>query len=191
MNRTTTSDHRVEPIGAGVFTIHNFLSPHECDQFIADSEQLGFMQAVISTKDGDQLLIDARNNDRILYDNPQLAAWLYQRALPLLPAQIDGWRPSGFNERFRFYRYTEHQYFTWHQDGTFRRSDHEESFLTFIMYLNDAYMGGETQFGWDTVIPQQGAALVFPHRLRHQGARVLSGTKYVLRTDVMYAKPGI
>ena len=189
MNYLSTSaapEMNVTPIGAGIFTIDGFLLSEECERFIARSEEIGFAEAVISTDDGDRLMKDARNNDRILYDDAQLAAGLFARALPLLPPAIDGWTPSGFNERFRFYRYTSEQYFKWHQDGTHRPSAHEESFLTFIIYLNDSYEGGETEFAWEKVEPRAGRALVFPHRLRHQGARIVSGTKYVLRTDVMY-----
>jgi predicted 2-oxoglutarate/Fe(II)-dependent dioxygenase YbiX len=179
----------VTPIGAGVFTINNFLSAEECAAFIADSEAIGFGEAVISTAVGDRMLKDVRNNDRILHDNKDLAARLFERALPFLPPEIDGWHPSGFNERMRFYRYSPGQYFKWHKDGTFRRSESEESFLTFIIYLNDDYAGGATQFAWETIAPKAGSVLVFPHRQRHQGAPVLSGTKYVLRTDVMYLDP--
>jgi hypothetical protein len=172
--------------GAGIFTIDNFLSPQECADYIAQSEQIGFEEAVISTDEGDRIMKDARNNDRILYDNADLAALLFQRALPWLPPEIDGWRPCGMNERFRFYRYTPDQFFKWHQDGTFRRSESEESFLTFIIYLNDDYKGGATEFPWEKITPKAGSVLVCPHRLRHQGAHILEGTKYVLRTDVMY-----
>jgi prolyl 4-hydroxylase len=77
-------------------------------------------------------------------------------------------------------------FFKWRQDGTFRRSESEESFLTFIIYLNDDYKGGATEFPWEKIAPKAGSVLVFPHRLRHQGAQILEGTKYVLRTDVMY-----
>lgn len=181
-----TSDISVTRVGAGIFTINDFLQPHECEKFIRQSEAIGFSEAVISTDDGDQVLKDARNNDRIIDDNAQLAALLYARALPHLPPDIDGWHPCGLNERFRFYRDTNEQFFKWHQDGTFRRSDREESFLTFIIYLNDDYQGGATEFAWETIRPTAGSVLVFPHRLRHQGAKVLAGTKYVLRTDVMY-----
>lgn len=173
-------------VGAGIFTIDGFLTPGECMHFIELGEQIGFSEAVVTTDDGDQLLKEARNNDRILYDNAELARSLFARALNFLPPLIDGWTPCGFNERFRFYRYTSEQYFKWHQDGTHRPSTQEESFLTFIIFLNDGYEGGATQFGWEEVQPKAGMALLFPHRLRHQGARVMSGTKYVLRTDVMY-----
>lgn len=176
----------VTRVGAGIFTINDFLLPHECARFIAQSEEIGFSEAVISTDDGDRIMKDARNNDRIIHDNADLAGELFRRALPHLPADIDGWRPCGLNERFRFYRYTSEQFFKWHQDGTFRRSEQEESFLTFIIYLNDGYAGGATEFGWEKIEPKAGTVLVFPHRLRHQGAKIVSGIKYVLRTDVMY-----
>jgi hypothetical protein len=39
------------------------------------------------------------------------------------------------------------------------------------------------------VRPVRGTALVFRHRLLHEGAPVLTGRKYVLRTDVMYGPP--
>ncbi|SHH67161.1 2OG-Fe(II) oxygenase superfamily protein [Massilia sp. CF038] len=172
--------------GAGIFTIHDFLSAQECAGLIAQSEQIGFTEAVISTDEGDRILKDARNNDRILHDDADLAKRLFTRALPCLPPDLDRWYPSGFNPRFRFYRYTNEQFFKWHQDGTYRPSEQEESMLTFIIYLNADYEGGATEFGWESIRPQTGMALVFPHRLRHQGARVLAGTKYVLRTDVMY-----
>ena len=93
---------------------------------------------------------------------------------------------SGFNERFRYYRYEKQQQFTWHQDGAVRLDSGEESFLTFMIYLNDQFDGGHTEFGWESVRPVEGMALVFPHHLRHQGSVVTGGVKYVLRTDVLY-----
>lgn len=37
-----------------------------------------------------------------------------------------------------------------------------------------------------TITPNQGQILVFENRQLHEGAPVISGQKYVLRTDVMY-----
>jgi predicted 2-oxoglutarate/Fe(II)-dependent dioxygenase YbiX len=176
----------VNHLGAGTFTIENFLSQQECGRFIAESESLGYEEAAIRTEEGDRLFKDARNNDRIILDSRELSTNLYQRALPFLPAEQGGWLVSGFNERFRYYRYDKQQQFVWHQDGTVRVSPNEESFLTFMIYLNDNFEGGSTDFGWESIRPVQGMALVFPHRLRHQGAVVTSGVKYVLRTDVLY-----
>ncbi len=36
------------------------------------------------------------------------------------------------------------------------------------------------------VQPRAGMALVFKHAILHEGSSVVAGTKYVLRTDVMY-----
>ena len=69
-----------------------------------------------------------------------------------------------------------------------------------MVYLNDDVTGGETRFfrsmahalagdPYLTVAPRTGAALVFEHRLWHEGAVVERGRKYVLRTDVMYGRP--
>lgn len=92
------------------------------------------------------------------------------------------------SERFRFYRYNAEQYFKWHKDGYYCRNDDEVSLLSFLMYLNDDFEGGETEFRWDVVKPETGMALFFPHPLLHQGAPITSGIKYVLRTDVMYRR---
>ena len=175
-------------LGAGVFAIEDFLSTKECVHFIAQSEALGYTEAAIRTDAGDRVYGDARNNDRIILDDEELALRLYRRASLLLPAQSGGWLLHAFNARLRYYRYDQQQQFIWHQDGTVRLSETLESVLTFMIYLNDNFEGGSTDFGWESVKPVQGMALVFPHRLRHRGAIVTSGVKYVLRTDVMYQR---
>ena len=179
---------QVKRLGAGVFTIEDFLSPQECAAFIERSELIGYSEAAIRTENGDELLKDARNNDRIILDDFDLAASLYERAKQQLPNEEAGWAHCGFNERFRYYRYEKQQKFVWHLDGTVRKSPTVESVQTFMIYLNDDFTGGNTDFGWESVKPVQGMALVFPHRLRHQGSTVQEGVKYVLRTDVFYAK---
>ena len=59
--------------------------------------------------------------------------------------------------------------------------------LTFKIYLNDGFDGGETLFEDVTVEPATGMALVFRHPLLHEGGEIFAGRKSVLRTDVMYA----
>ncbi|WP_255990817.1 2OG-Fe(II) oxygenase [Chitinolyticbacter albus] len=174
--------------GAGVFTIHDVLSAQECTDQIARSEQGGYDAAPLQTAQGPVMASEVRNNDRLIVDDTPLAASLFERVQVALPPELEGWRVSRLNERFRYYRYTPEQYFKWHYDGTYRASDNEESFLTLLIYLNANYTGGATEFGWDAVQPATGMALVFPHQLRHQGATIIEGTKYVLRTDVMYQR---
>ena len=94
----------------------------------------------------------------------------------------------GLNERLRFYRYLPGQSFAAHRDGYFLRENGQRSFLTFILYLNDDYTGGEIRFleSEKIVVPQLGQAIVFSHQLWHEGLPVTDGCKYVLRTDVIY-----
>lgn len=73
--------------------------------------------------------------------------------------------------------------------------------LTFILYLNEDFEGGATTFfspsaefgNLDTigVRPRMGSVLCFPHgdtagSLVHEGSATTSGTKYIIRTDVLY-----
>lgn len=55
-----------------------------------------------------------------------------------------------------------------------------------LIHLNDHYTGGETMFG-DKEAPHVpvGAGLIFPHSLLHSGRKVLTGTKYILKTDIL------
>lgn len=89
-----------------------------------------------------------------------------------------------------------------HCDGSYETPDRtERSYFTLHLYLNDAVgkdgkqqlKGGATTFfdGSMThridVMPKVGRVLLFQHRsLIHSGDDVVSGTKYTLRTDIMY-----
>jgi prolyl 4-hydroxylase len=63
-----------------------------------------------------------------------------------------------------------------------------KSLLTLMVYLNDDFEGGETEFPeqGETIVPRAGTALLFQHMLLHAGKRVRSGVKMVLRSDVLY-----
>lgn len=179
--------------GDNLFVIRSYLTPEECVEFIARSEALGYGEAPITTAFGFEMRKDVRDNARVILDDFDLAARLYERARPLLPAVWKGWELVGFNERLRFYRYDPGQRFAPHRDGSFWRDNGEESQLTFMIYLNDDFQGGTTNF-YETdpperVVPETGMALVFAHRQLHEGAAVEQGRKYVLRTDVMYLYP--
>ena len=61
--------------------------------------------------------------------------------------------------------------------------------LTLIVYLNDDFEGGETDFDLGVCVdPRPGTALLFQHFLLHEGCKVTAGMKYVLRSDVMYRR---
>jgi hypothetical protein len=184
--------HREELIGESLFLIRDFLTPEECTRSIEFSEGRGYEDAPITTSGEAVLRKDIRDNMRVMVDDPGLAGRLFERAKPFLPSRIDGWSLHGMNERFRYYRYEAGQTFRPHYDGSYCRNAAEESQLTFMVYLNDEFTGGTTEFYHDdeapkaSVTPKRGMALVFVHQQLHEGAAVTSGRKYVLRTDVMY-----
>jgi hypothetical protein len=175
------------PLSDDIFLIDNFLSPTEAQLWIDATEAMGYTAAPVTTARGPVMRPDIRNNRRIMLDTPDRAEALWHRAAPLMPDRTS-WRPSGLNERLRFYRYDPGQRFAPHFDGYFARSSDERSFLTFIVYLNDGFEGGQTRFEGVTVKPRIGTALCFRHHLLHEGAPVLEGRKYVLRSDVMYRR---
>jgi hypothetical protein len=114
---------------------------------------------------------------------------LFERCREHFPAVVSGpdagslspRRLSGLNPRARFYRYLPNDWETFklHRDDpnpgagfvgprTFRwdLDGERSSLLTFLLYLNDDFEGGETSFdlgnGRVAVRPVQGSVLVFP-----------------------------
>ncbi|MBD2344926.1 prolyl hydroxylase family protein [Anabaena subtropica] len=179
-----------------IFTLDNILLPQECAEYINLTESIGYTKAPINTIRGVQIRPDIRNNERVILDDHQRAFDLWQRVSDYIPKTIGRWQAVGLNERFRFYRYDPGQRFAIHHDGCYRRPNGEESLLTFMIYLNEGFEGGETRFHLSpryyeelsniTVVPVTGMALCFVHELVHEGVPVIQGRKYVLRSDVMY-----
>jgi 2-oxoglutarate-Fe(II)-dependent oxygenase superfamily protein len=180
-------------------TVTDFLTAAECDAYVRLSESKGFEEAPITTDRGMVMMKDVRNNDRVMFDDPDRARELYERISPHLPPRFEKkWAPVGLNERLRLYRYDVGQQFDWHLDGYFERANGDRSFFTFMVYLNEGFEGGATSFrddrhgvsigGMLRVTPRKGMALLFHHPISHRGDSVVAGRKYVLRTDVMFAR---
>jgi prolyl 4-hydroxylase len=172
----------------GIYTLDNILSPEECLEHIELTERIGYDAAPITTARGFEMRPDTRNNTRVILDDVERSNWIWQRVLEQMPMTVNGRKAVGLNERFRFYRYDPGERFAPHVDGFYRRENDEQSCLTFMIYLNDACEGGETNFIVQevSVKPKTGMALIFDHLLFHEGAAVRSGRKYVLRSDVMF-----
>ena len=178
-----------------IFTVSDFFSIDECNQHIAMGEDIGFEEALVTSERGSVRAASLRNNDRVIFKSEQIADWIWDRAEAFVPETFEDRRAVGINELIRFYRYEVGQQFDWHQDFSFERDNGEKSFLTLLIYLNDSFEGGETLFddscsdeSFDDVIvtPRSGLALFFEHGTYHKGESVAEGTKYVMRTDVMY-----
>ena len=186
--------------------VPDFLTPRECRELIALAENKGFRSPSADYPP------TYRNNDRLVHDDESLAKHLFERlhavAPPSMPAPDDvgpgSWRLDSVNERLRFCRYTADQQFRIHQDGVHHRAFNRRSMLTFIVYLSDGedFVGGDTEFFADgpratpdgsdqpevvvRVRPKMGTLILFEHRIWHAGAKIVSGTKYILRSDVLY-----
>lgn len=189
IERPCVQDEMLDLSSPLAFAIAEVMSVAECAAIIAKIEQLGPEAAPITTTAGFVMRPELRNNTRVMFDDAALAAELFARIGGALPARLFGRGPVGVNERFRCYRYEPGQRFAPHYDGAFRRSPTEASELTLMVYLNDGFTGGRTTFlDYEVALaPPPGAALLFQHRLLHEGSVVTAGIKYVLRSDVMYA----
>ncbi|TZG08017.1 hypothetical protein FZC30_17290 [Comamonas thiooxydans] len=128
---------------------------------------------------------NVRNNDRTTLEDPVWVNFLWRRFASAALPQIENELPVGLPKDLRFYKYTQGQRFKMHKDGPWKE-DGLTSHLTFLVYLNDGFSGGETDFRDFKISPKAGDALLFIHDTWHEGAAVTSGVKYVLRSDVMY-----
>ncbi len=177
----------------GVFT------EEECKACISATEARGYEQAMVNVGGGKQeFMPDARRHGRVMSDDPDLAAVIFARVREHLPADYRGFVLTGINERLRFLRYHPGDFFTAHTDGCYPSVDGtQKSRITLQLYLNDVTDGGATTFydltvegqHHDTypVVPRTGRVLLFSHNIRHEGSMLLSGIKYAMRTDIMYA----
>jgi prolyl 4-hydroxylase len=172
------------------FVVDGVLSPGECEEMIARIEGAKPTLAPITTARGPLIQTDIRNNTRVMFDDPGFAEVLYQRVRRHCPSRMMGMEICGGNERLRCYKYEPGQRFAPHYDGAFFRSDDERSLLTYLVYLNDDFDGGETNLiSLGKVIePKPGRALLFQHAILHEGRTVERGIKYAVRSDVMYRR---
>lgn len=62
-----------------------------------------------------------------------------------------------------------------------------KSAYSVVVYLNSDFSGGGTQFSdsGSVITPVTGKCLVFDQKLEYSGKEVVSGIKYILRTDLM------
>lgn len=177
-------------IAPGIYTIADFFSQAECRTHIDATEAQGYEAATINTRKGTIAAPDIRNNSRLIVDDTAAATSLWARLRPSIPAFLDGRQAIGLNERFRFYRYATAEHFAGHVDAPYQRANGQKSLLTFMVYLNQDFTGGETMFPDRLIRPETGLCLVFRHELFHEGRPVIDGVKYVLRSDVMFGPIG-
>lgn len=191
-----------------IWTIENFLSEEECQNLIIFSENKSYEEATVSLKSGAKMMKNIRNNERLIYDDTQLAHNYWEKLKEFCPKFINeiveeenhttNYQAIGLNPRFRFYKYESNQRFKKHIDGRVKLEKdgkEYESRITFMIYLSDDFEGGQTIFDYKNanneievieIQPKIGTALCFVHEIKHEGIPVPKGTKYVLRSDIMF-----
>jgi len=203
----------------GAYQLSGVLSAVECSSIIDLSESLGYLpDAAVS------LPRSIRHNDNVVWivdDTTHELLW--QRVAPFCTDDdgiFSGCAGLGLNQRFRFYRYGEGDFFQPHTDGAWPGSrvidgalvtnafDDRYSQMTFLIFLNDNFEGGATRFLVNADDPRSparrgdrvkivdvrtpaGGVLCFPHGMHplhclHSSEPIVSGTKYIIRTDLLY-----
>jgi hypothetical protein len=223
-HEVVTTKHMI-PFLDGAFCLENVLSRDECSRLIQAASILGYrpdhpsnLPSPTGIDSCEWLVDDSIHN--LLYDR-------IREHLPLSMGEASGSGSGnnggskksnalcGINKRWRFFRYGKDCVYRPHIDGSWPagslsedgksyeldKSGSTRSYLTFLIYLNDDFEGGETKFYYPEeegskalvvrgIIPQRGSVLVFPQgntaSLLHEGSAVTKGTKYVVRTDVLY-----
>jgi len=178
---------KLSTLSENIITIDDFLTKAECSDFISLAEANGFRSADVDMGDKRAHLTLIRNNDRVDIVSEELALeWWDMLPVDQLPL-IEGRKAIGLSPRFRFYRYTPGQKFNMHKDGRQDVGKHK-TLMSFLVYLNEGYKGGSTKFKQDDVEVTAviGKGLIFEHRLWHQGTILEEGSKYLLRTDIVF-----
>lgn len=172
-----------------LWTIDGLLSPAECAALLAEPRE--WLPATVNRAEGRAVDARVRDNSVAVLRDPALATNLLERVRPHVPESMSGMTLAGIHVPVRIYRYQVGQRFGVHQDQSYAADERTRSLLTFMVYLNDDFAGGETDFVdlKRTIVPRTGAALLFQHMLLHAGETVTSGIKYVLRSDVLYTAP--
>lgn len=171
--------------GERVCTVAGLLSVNECEELVALAESVGFEPAGVRTAGGPVAMPQIRNNDRAMLEHPTWVALIWERVQALPLPELDGQVPIGLPKALRFYRYRPGQRFKMHKDGPWQESGHTSK-LTLLIYLNQGYQGGETDFREFAIQGEAGMGLLFVHDTWHEGASLVEGTKYVLRSDLLY-----
>ncbi|KAK6192496.1 hypothetical protein SNE40_003951 [Patella caerulea] len=179
------------------FGLYNVFTPKECQEFIDKTEKRGYEVALLSTCVGDVLRTDIRKSARCIWDTRKEADRIWSRIKDYVCTEFKGYPVIGLNERLRFLRYTDGDYFKPHFDGCYQRENGEKSSITIQLYLNEGFKGGSTTFISRVTdervefVPKTGAVLIFEHKLYHEGSLLEEGLKYSCRTDVMFGKDKI
>jgi prolyl 4-hydroxylase len=182
---------KLKKLSNEIFCISKFCSNAICNEFIAILEESNKFpkenKPDLNNTSLDENLAN-RNNFKISFINYELANIMWESLKNFEINYIKNWTPVSINPNFRCYKYNIGQQFSWHADCPIKFTTKKKSLLSLLLYLNDDFGGGATLFKEFEVKPKKGSILLFPHNLLHAGEILNSGTKYIIRTDVIFQK---
>lgn len=185
--------------------IDNLFTPAECQNLIIKANNVqneGYNKSWHPANTGGGYM-------RVMMIDRDLSNQLWSKIKKFLPRDLmfNGYKLVYLNDHFRFSRYKKGGKFPLHCDGSnYDASRPEESggystqsLLTLNIFLNDGFLGGETDFLEhnsqgeltlrETVKPKVGRSALFWANQYHRGNEVIPTDdvefKYLLRTDVM------
>lgn len=187
------------------FVADGLLSARECRQLIDTAEDAGLTSVAWEYKP------EYRRCCRAVVRSSALADTLWTRLQSVLVrADVDGrvpvgfdvggtWVPIGLNDVLRVSRYDKGGHFAYHRDTGFVYTDDVRSICSLLVYLNSDFEGGCTLVQPSAsptaspthemvVHPRVGRVLCLQQDQLHCGQAVLAGSKYILRTDVMFKR---
>lgn len=213
LSAKTSAKARVDCVIPGqIYTVPNLLTHGACNDLIKEFETGAQFELAKQQRTADYA---ARVNDRAQYDDQMCAENLWRILGPVLlgenhevygdyeleEAQTQETKlfdkSVGLNPNIRIYRYGAGHYFGQHYDES-NIVQGGKTKWTLLVYLTgqDAgeVEGGETLFEDDdgtkySCAPAKGMALLHLHGddcLLHEGAPVISGSKWILRSDLVY-----
>lgn len=125
-------------------------------------------------------------------DKPHKLPWVASLIWQNIPdIRIGNLRPYDVDENMQLYRLQEGAGIVpQHVDEDFYGPNQSIALCSILIYLNNGYSGGETVFNRMTTAPHTavGGGLLFRHDILHEGLPVLSGEKYVLKTDLFFRR---
>eukprot|EP01062_Namystynia_karyoxenos_P073773 TRINITY_DN70596_c0_g1_i1.p1 TRINITY_DN70596_c0_g1~~TRINITY_DN70596_c0_g1_i1.p1 ORF type:complete len:358 (+),score=115.53 TRINITY_DN70596_c0_g1_i1:73-1146(+) len=204
------------------FVVDGLLTPEEC----------GAVREAVAREGLRELLLVGgakRRCERLAFRCPELDERLWERVRPMLGDEVctrensarflsrgmEGrWEPSRLSGVLRVVRYTAGGHIAPHYDGEWVDDDESRSLKTILLYLNEGYSEGLTNFLdhrdddvttryvtmpsgatranerdiVGTVPAAEGSAIVFDAKMLHEGTEVASGEKWLLRADVVYRR---
>eukprot|EP00756_Hemistasia_phaeocysticola_P002685 Hpha_TRINITY_DN11825_c0_g1::TRINITY_DN11825_c0_g1_i1::g.2018::m.2018 len=190
-----TAGTRDDLPGWDAFIIRNAFSAGEMHMLIKAAEAEGFGRL------GDSAQRGHRQHLRLTCVDGSLAEAVSKRLGRLFPQEVideEGrhWRFLGLYEQWRVAKYNPGDHFAVHSDRYYERCWRERSMYAVSVFMSGGHSGGRTRFFFPgntpafTVTPEPGKALVYrlppAQEYLHEEETLLSGTKYLLRTEAMY-----